>query len=65
MSSELIGELTTQIEELKSTIVELSGQPAEEGIQHTPEGVAKTNLSIDIAKMSARERASYYINSNK
>ena len=65
MSSELIGELTTQIEELKSKIVELSGQPAEEGIQHTPEGVAKTNLSIDIAKMSARERASYYINSNK
>jgi hypothetical protein len=65
MSSELIGELTTQIEELKSTIVELSGQPAEEGIQHTPEGVAKTNFSIDVAKMSARERASYYINSNK
>jgi DNA-directed RNA polymerase specialized sigma subunit len=65
MSSELIGELTTQIEELKSKIVELSGQPAEEGIQHSPEGVAKTNLSIDIAKMSARERASYYINSNK
>ena len=65
MSSELIGELTTQIEELKSTIVELSGQPADEGIQHTPEGVAKTNLSIDVAKMSARERAAYYINSNK
>ena len=65
MSSELIGELTTQIEELKSKIVELSGQPAEEGIQHSPEGVAKTNLSIDIAKMSARERAAYYINSNK
>ena len=65
MSSELIGELTTQIEELKNKIVELSGQPADEGIQHTPEGAAKTNLSIDVAKMSARERAAYYINSNK
>jgi len=47
MSSELIGELTTQIEELKSKVVELSGQPAEEGISYNPEG-ANVDSTIDL-----------------
>ena len=62
MSSEIIGELTTQIEELKNKIVELSNEPATEGITYNPEG---TNLSstIDLKKLSTKERAAYYINS--
>ena len=61
MSSELIGELTTQIEELKNKIVELSEEPATEGIKYNPEGDS-LNSTIDLAKLSASERAAYYIN---
>ena len=61
MSNEVIGELMTQIEELKSKIVELSGEPAEEGIEYNPEG-RNFNSTIDLAKLSASERAAYYIN---
>ena len=61
MSSEIIGELTTQIEELKSKIVELSNEPATEGIKYNPEG-EHFNSSIDLKKLSTKERAAYYIN---
>ena len=61
MSNEVIGELMTQIEELKSKIVELSGEPATEGIKYNPEGNG-FNSTIDLAKLSASERAAYYIN---
>ena len=61
MSSEMIGELMTQVEELKGKIVELSGEPATEGIKYNPEG-EHFNATIDLAKLSARERAAYYIN---
>ena len=61
MSSEVIGELMTQIEELKGKIVELSGEPAEEGIKYNPEG-RSFNSTIDLKKLSTKQRAAYYIN---
>ena len=61
MSSEMIGELTTQIEELKNKIVELSGEPATEGINYNPEG-SNFNSTIDLTKLSTKQRAAYYIN---
>ena len=61
MSSEIIGELTTQIEELKSKIVELSNEPATEGIKYNPEGTS-TDATIDLTKLSMNERTAYYIN---
>jgi hypothetical protein len=61
MSSEVIGELMTQIEDLKSKIVELSGEPASEGIEYNPEG-RTFNSTIDLKKLSTKERAAYYIN---
>lgn len=61
MSSEVIGELMTQIEELKSKIVELSGEPASEGINYNPEG-EHFSSTIDLKKLSTKERAAYYIN---
>ena len=61
MSSEVIGELMTQIEELKGKIVELSGEPATEGITYNPEGT-HFNSSIDLKKLSTKDRAAYYIN---
>ena len=62
MSAEdVIGELTTEIEELKNKIVELSNEPATENISYNPEG---SNLSstVDLKKLSTKERAAYYIN---
>ncbi len=61
MSNEVIGELMTQIEELKSKIVELSGEPASEGINYNPEGTHFSS-TIDLKKLSTKERAAYYIN---
>ena len=61
MSKEVIGELMTQIEDLKSKIVELSGEPASEGITYSPEGT-NVNTTIDLAKLSPMERTAYYIN---
>ena len=61
MSSEVIGELMTQIEELKGKIVELSGQPAVEGIKYNPEGT-HFNSTVDLKKLSPMERTAYYIN---
>ena len=61
MSKEVMGELMTQIEELKGKIVELSGEPADEGITYSPEGT-NTTASIDLRKLSIDERTAYYIN---
>ena len=61
MSSEVIGELMTQIEELKGKIVELSGEPATESINYNPEGT-HFNSTIDLTKLSPMERTAYYIN---
>ena len=61
MSSEVMGELMTQIEELKGKIVELSGEPATEGLKYNPEG-DNFNSTIDLAKLSTSERTAYYIN---
>jgi len=61
MSNEVIGELMTQIEELKSKIVELSNEPATEGISYNPEG-SNFSSTVDLAKLSPMERTAYYIN---
>jgi len=61
MSSEVISELMTQVEELKSKITELSGEPATEGIAYNPEG-SNFSSTIDLRKLSTKQRAAYYIN---
>ena len=61
MSNEVIGALMPQIEELKSKIVELSGEPATEGINYNPEG-EQFSATVDLAKLSPMERTAYYIN---
>ena len=61
MSSEVISELMTQIEELKSKIVELSDEPATEGISYNPAG-ENFSATVDLTKLSTKERAAYYIN---
>ena len=61
MSAEVISELMTQVEELKSKITELSGEPATEGINYNPEG-EQFSATVDLAKLSPMERTAYYIN---
>ena len=61
MSKEVMGELMTQVEDLKSKIVELSGEPATEGLKYNPEG-DNFNSTIDLAKLSVNERTAFYIN---
>tara|TARA_Y100001963_G_scaffold155412_1_gene246486 strand:- start:1680 stop:2375 length:696 start_codon:yes stop_codon:yes gene_type:complete len=76
MSSEdVIGELMSEVEELKSKVVQLSGEPATEGINYNPEG---THLSSnangkqvfakiskkDLLNMTTADRAEFMI-SNK
>ena len=64
MSSEVISELMTQVEELKSKIVELSDEPATEGINYNPEG-EHFSATVDLKKLSPNERTAYYINNLK
>ena len=61
MSSEVMSELMTEVEELKNKIVELSGEPATEGINYNPEG-ENFSSTIDLKKLSVSERTAYYIN---
>ena len=64
MSKEVMGELMTQVEDLKSKIVELSGEPATEGLKYNPEG-DNFNSTMDLTKLSSQEKAAYYINNLK
>jgi chemotaxis protein histidine kinase CheA len=62
MSKDMISSLVEEVEELKSQIVELEKTPGAEGFTHNPENQTKSVKNIDLATMSARERAAYYIN---
>jgi chemotaxis protein histidine kinase CheA len=62
MSKDMISSLVEEVEELKSQIVELEKTPGSEGFTHNPENQTKSVKNIDLATMSARERAAYYIN---
>ena len=59
--NDFLGELMTEMEELRNKVVELSGQPADEGLKYNPEG-QHFNSTIDLKKLSTKERAAYYIN---
>ena len=62
MSKDMISSLVEEVEELKSQIVELEKTPGAEGFTHNPENQTKSVKNIDLATMSASERAAYYIN---
>ncbi len=60
MSIESAGELLTQIEDLNAKVVALSNESGAEAIKLAPEGISRQ--SIDLSKLSVKERAAYYIN---
>ena len=64
IQSDLIGELMTKIEDLESKIVELSKEPAEDGIKYNPEGTKKVNKK-SLISLSHHERVRELINNYK
>ena len=61
MSKDLITSLVEEVEHLKSKIVELEKEPGTKGFTHNPENNTKLEKP-NLAKMTAQERAAYYIN---
>lgn len=62
MSKDMVNSLVEEVEELKAKIVELEKEPGAEGFTHNPENNTKSVEKVDLATMSASERAAYYIN---
>ena len=61
MSKDMVNSLVEEVEHLKAKIVELEKEPGTEGFTHTAENNTKSE-SPNLAKMTAQERAAYYIN---
>jgi len=62
MSKDIVNSLVEEVEHLKAKIVELEKEPGAEGFTHNPENNTKSVEKVDLARMSATERAAYYIN---
>jgi hypothetical protein len=62
MSKDMVTSLVEEIEHLKTKLSEMEEQPGAEGFTHNPEIKTKSNNQVDLAKMTASERAAYYIN---
>jgi len=62
MSKDMVNSLVEEVEHLKAKIVELEKEPGAEGFTHNPENNTKSVEKVDLATMSASERAAYYIN---
>jgi hypothetical protein len=61
MSKDMVSSLVEEVEHLKAKIVELEKEPGAEGFTHNPENNTKSEVP-NLAKMSAKDRAAYYIN---
>jgi len=62
MSKDMVTSLVEEIEHLKTKLSEIEETPGAEGFTHNPETKTKSNSKVDLAKMTASERAAYYIN---
>ena len=65
MSKDMVTSLVEEIEHLKTKLSEMEEQPGAEGFNHNPETQTKSNSKVDLAKMTASQRAAYYINNKK
>jgi predicted RNase H-like nuclease (RuvC/YqgF family) len=62
MSKDMVTSLVEEIDHLKTKLSEMEETPGAEGFTHNPETKTKSNNKVDLAKMTASERAAYYIN---
>ena len=63
MSKDMVTSLVEEVEHLKAKLTELEKTPGAEGFKHTPEG-SKKRESINLSKLSIKERANYFVNNN-
>ena len=61
MSKDMVTSLVEEIEHLKTKLSEMEETPGAEGFTHNPETQTKSE-KLDLARMTAKERAAYYIN---
>tara|TARA_A100001391_G_scaffold113739_1_gene76537 strand:- start:1771 stop:2421 length:651 start_codon:yes stop_codon:yes gene_type:complete len=61
MSKDMVTSLVEEIEHLKTKLSEIEETPGAEGFTHNPETQTKSE-KVDLARMTAKERAAYYIN---
>ena len=61
LSKDLVNSLVEEVEHLKTKLSEMEKQPGAEGFTHNPENNTKLEKP-NLAKMSATQRAAYYIN---
>ena len=61
MSKDMVTSLVEEIEHLKTKLSEMENTPGAEGFTHNPETQTKSDKT-SLARMSAQERAAYYIN---
>jgi len=61
MSKDMVNSLVEEIEHLKTKLSEMENTPGAEGFTHNPENNTKSE-KVDLARMSAKQRAAYYIN---
>ena len=61
MSKDMVNSLIEEVEHLRTKVFELEKEPGAEGFTHNPENNTKSQ-KVDLATMSASERAAYYIN---
>jgi hypothetical protein len=61
MSKDLVNSLVEEVEHLKTKLSEMEEQPGAKGFTHNPENNTKLEKP-NLAKMSATQRAAYYIN---
>ena len=71
LSSDFASELVTRLEglenknkDLENKLEELSKEPADEGINYSPQG-NNVNSTVELNGLSSQERAAYYINNLK
>jgi hypothetical protein len=61
MSKDMVTSLVEEVEHLKTKLSEIENTPGAEGFTHNPETQTKSDKT-SLARMSAQERAAYYIN---
>jgi hypothetical protein len=64
MSKDMVNSLVEEVEHLKTKIVELEKEPGANGFKHNPE-VASKKETVNMSKLSTKERVAYFMNRNK
>ena len=62
LSSDVMGEILTRLSAIEEKYTELENTPSNNGVNITPS--SSKAKSVDLSKLSTKERVAYYINKN-